>query len=91
MSQRARAWLVSLLTIGLLGHVLAAHLNGGSFTAYWHHIAGFFGVLAVTSVVILIPARLFWRERRSATLLAIGAVQAILGAVVVCLAVTTGR
>lgn len=76
---------VLLLSAGLLGHVIAAVLNGGSRIAYLHHIAGFFIILAVTSVLIIGMARLFWRGRPDVTMLVIATVQALMGAVVVYL------
>jgi len=83
MIDRSRAWMGALLLVGLLCHVVAAHLNGGSRIAYQHHILGFFAILVVTGVVIAVLGRLLWRERHDITLLTIGAVQTIVGILVV--------
>lgn len=85
MSNRARFWFWALLASALMGHIAAAVINGGSYTAYWHHILGFVGILAVTGGAILGIGWFFWRARRVETLLIIGAVQAIMGAVVIYL------
>ena len=71
-----------LLGIGLLGHVLAARAMGGSFTAYWHHIFGFFLILVVTGGIIALLGWRFWKGRRDITLLIIGVVQALFGILV---------
>jgi hypothetical protein len=70
-------WL--LLAVGLLGHVYAAHVMGGSRVAYTHHILGFGLILVVTGGVIAGAGYYFWRSRWSLALLVIGAVQALLG------------
>jgi hypothetical protein len=76
---RNRAWIGILLMVGLFGHLVAAHLSGGSSIAYQHHILGFFLILALTGVVTLALARFFWRGKRDTTLLTIAAVQAVVG------------
>ena len=68
-----------LLGLGLLGHLYAAHVIGGSLVAYTHHVLGFVLILVVTGAVIAGLGRLFWRSRQALTLLAIGVVQAVLG------------
>jgi hypothetical protein len=68
-----------LLIIGLLGHILAAEAMGGSRIAYTHHIIGFFIILLVSGVLIWAVGWRFWRKRSDITLIAISAVQAILG------------
>ena len=70
---------IILSGVGLLGHLLAAHAIGGSHIAYTHHIIGFCLILVVTGAVIAGLSWLFWRRRRDITVIAIGAVQAILG------------
>ena len=70
-------WL--LLGVGLLGHVYAAHVTGGSRIAYTHHILGFGLILVVTGGVIAGIGYRFWRSRWPLALLVIGAVQALLG------------
>jgi uncharacterized membrane protein len=81
-----RAWPAALmLLVGFLGHLIAAHLNGGSQVAYLHHVVGFFLILVVTGVVILGVGRLLWRGRTDITLFVIAVVQALMGAVVVYL------
>ncbi len=85
MNRRTGFWFGSLLLLGLLGHLVAAALNRGGPIAYWHHIFGFFAILAVTGAAIFGAGWIFWRGRRDATLIAIGVVQAIMGAVVLYL------
>jgi hypothetical protein len=76
-------WLgVVLLAIGLLGHVLAAHGTGGRPIDYQHHILGFFVIAVVTGAIIAALGWKFWPARRDVSILVIGAVQAIFGAVV---------
>ena len=70
-------WL--LLGVGLLGHVYAAHVMGGSRIAYTHHILGFGLILLVTGGVIAGAGYYYWRSRWALALLVIGAVQAIIG------------
>lgn len=74
---RALFWL--LLAIGLLGHVYAAHVMGGSRIAYTHHTLGFALILLVTGGIIVLLGRIFWRTRPYVTLIVIGLVQALLG------------
>lgn len=73
---------VSLLVLGLLAHVFAAHAIGGSGIAYRDHIFGFFFILLVTGAIIAAAGWRFWRGRRDVMLLVIGAVQALLGLVI---------
>lgn len=68
-----------LLAVGLLGHVYAAHVMGGSRVAYTHHILGFGLILLVTGGVIAGAGYYFWRSRWALALLVIGAVQALIG------------
>jgi hypothetical protein len=80
MLERRRIWLgVILVSVGLLGHLLAAHVMGGSAIAYEHHIFGFFLILFVTGTIIAGVGWRFWRGRHDITMLSIGAVQAIFG------------
>jgi hypothetical protein len=83
----------ALLVLGLLGHVYAAHLIGGSRMAYTHHVLGFFLILAVTGAIIVAVGRRFWRSRPDVTLLTVGVVQLLLGVMVVvdALGDTAGR
>jgi hypothetical protein len=74
------AWL--LLGLGLLGHLYAAHAMGGSRIAYTHHVLGFGLILLVTGGIIAGLGRWLWRSHSALTLLAIGAVQALLGLLV---------
>ena len=73
---------VLLLGLGLLGHLYAAHAIGGSRTAYTHHVLGFALILLVTGGIIAGVGWRFWRSRSAITVLAIGAVQALLGLLV---------
>ena len=76
-------WLgTMLLLVGLVGHVIAAHAMGGSRIAYVHHIGGFVGIAVVTGIIIVALGRLFWRGRRDITFLILGAVQALIGLLV---------
>ncbi|HMI56528.1 MAG TPA: hypothetical protein VK511_00630 [Gemmatimonadaceae bacterium] len=70
------------LALGLLGHVLAARAIGGTRLAFRDHIAGFV-ILSLVSWAIIGPLGWkFWRGRGDITVLAVGALQAILGFVV---------
>ena len=81
--RRLRSWTGwLLLAMGLLGHLLAARAIGGSRVAYLHHVGGFVLILVVTGAIIAALGARFWRGRHDVTLLAIGAVQALLGFVV---------
>ena len=73
---------VLLLVLGLLGHLYAAHAIGGSRVAYTHHVLGFLLILAVTGGIIAALGWRFWRSRPDLTMLAVGAVQAVLGVLV---------
>jgi hypothetical protein len=73
---------VLLLGLGLLGHLYAAHAIGGSRTAYTHHVLGFALILLVTGGLIAGVGWRFWRSRVATAVLAIGAVQALLGLLV---------
>ena len=53
---------------------------GGYRLAYTHHVAGFFIILAVTGGVIALLGWRFWRTRRDTMWVAIGAAQALFGA-----------
>lgn len=80
------AWLgVLLLSLGLLGHGIAAYLNGSGRIAYLHHVGGFFIILAVTGLLIAGAGRLFWRGRNDVTVFVIAIVQAVMGVVIVYL------
>ena len=82
-AHRRRVWLgVTLLGAGLFGHLLAARAIGGSFVAYRDHIAGFFILSLVSGAIIAGLGRRFWRGRHDITILALGALQALLGFVV---------
>lgn len=72
-----------LVVAGLIGHVLAAYLNGGSAIAYQHHIIGFVIILAVSGAALGLLARFVWRGRIGLTMLWLGIVQAAFGALVV--------
>ena len=81
-STRAWAIAIALLVVGLVGHVLAAKVNGGSTIAYQHHVFGFFLILVVTGAVIALLGLWLWRNRPGVTLVGIGVVQAVLGLLV---------
>ena len=68
-----------LLTIGLLGHLLAANAEGGRAIHYRHHILGFVLLSVVSGMVIAALGRFFWRGRPDVSLLIVGALQAIVG------------
>ena len=70
------------LGLGLLGHLFAAHAIGGDGVAYVHHVGGFLLILVVTGGVVAGLGWRFWRSRSDVTVLAIGAVQALLGLLV---------
>jgi hypothetical protein len=71
-----------LLGLGLLGHLLAARAIGGTYLAFRDHIAGFVILTLVSLAIIGGLGWKFWKTRRDITVLAVGAVQAILGLVV---------
>ena len=76
-------WAGAFFTVvGFLGHFLSARAIGGYAIAYRDHIFGFFVILLITGAIIALVGRFFWRGRRDITILTIGLVQAILGAVV---------
>ena len=82
-ARRLRLWLgVTLLGVGLLGHLLSAQAIGGYYVAYRDHIFGFFLLTTITGVIIAGLGWRFWRGRHDITLLTLGGVQAILGFVV---------
>lgn len=68
-----------LLAIGLLGHLLAAVVEGGHAIHYRHHIFGFVMLAVISGIVFAVLARFFWRGRHDVTLLIVGALQAFLG------------
>src|SRR5687768_5617460 len=72
----------AMLLGGLLGHVAAAQLMGGSGTAYFHHIGGFFLIAAITGLPIAGLTFLFWRRQRNRALLAFALIQLVLGILV---------
>ncbi len=71
-----------LLVAGLLGHIVAAHLNGGSRIAYVHHILGFFLIAAITGLPV---AAFVWfrRQHRNGALIAFGLIQVAFGILVI--------
>ena len=71
-----------LLALGLLGHCLAARAIGGTYLAFRDHIAGFVILTLASFAIIGGLGWKFWRGRWDITLLAVGAVQAILGFVI---------
>ena len=82
-ASRRRAWLGALLiVIGLLGHLFAARAIGGSYVAFRDHIFGFFLILLVSGALVAGLGWRFWKGRHDITLLIVGVVQALFGAVV---------
>ena len=82
-ASRSRTWLgVLLIVVGLLGHLFAARAIGGSYVAYKDHIFGFFLILLVSGALIAGLGWRFWRGRHDITLLIVGVVQALFGAVI---------
>ena len=76
-------WLgVILLVVGLSGHLLAARAIGGYYIAYRDHIAGFVFLTVVSGAILAALGWRFWKGRHDITLLSVGAVQAILGALI---------
>jgi hypothetical protein len=79
----AFVWLgLALLIAGFFFHYFSARAIGGSYIAYRDHIFGFFLIAIVTGAIIALIGHWLWRRRSDVTVLAIGAVQAILGYVV---------
>ena len=82
-ARRRWAWLGGLLiVVGLLGHLFAARAIGGSYVAYKDHIIGFFLILLVSGALIAGLGWRFWKGRHDITLLIVGVVQALFGAVI---------
>jgi len=82
-ASRRRIWLgVLLIVVGFLGHFFAARAIGGSYVAYRDHIFGFFLILLVSGAIIAGLGWRFWKGRRDITLLTVGVVQALFGAVI---------
>ena len=80
---RWQTWLgLVLIPLGLLGHLLAARAIGGTEIAFRDHIFGFFLILVVTGAVIAGLGWRFWKGRPDITILTIGVVQALFGAVI---------
>lgn len=70
---------LSLVAIGLVGHLLAAGAMGGTARAYFHHVLGFVLILVVSGAIVVALERRFWNRRFDITLLVIGAIQAAAG------------
>jgi len=82
-ASRRWAWLgVLLIVVGLLGHLFAARAIGGSYVAYKDHIIGFSLILLVSGALIAGLGWRFWKGRHDITLLIVGVVQALFGAVI---------
>jgi len=82
-ARRSRTWLgVLLLLVGLLGHLLAARAIGGSYVAYRDHIFGFVFLTLVSGALIAGLGWRFWRGRHDITLLTLGALQTLFGAII---------
>lgn len=82
-TRRSFAWLgVTLLCLGLLGHLLAARAIGGSHLAYRDHILGFLILCVLSGIVIGGLGWRFWKGRPDITLFAVGALQALFGLIV---------
>jgi hypothetical protein len=80
---RVRLWIgIVLLAVGLSGHLLAAAVTGGRSIHYRHHIFGFVFLSAVAWAILALLARRFWPNHHDITVLALGAVQAILGVMI---------
>jgi hypothetical protein len=73
---------VVLLAVGLSGHLLAAEATGGHYIHYRDHIFGFVFLSGVAWAILALLARRFWPGHRDVTVLALGAVQAILGVMI---------
>jgi hypothetical protein len=82
-ASRRRTWVgVLLLAVGLLGHLLAARAIGGYYIAYRDHIAGFLFLTVVSGGILAGLGWRFWRGRHDITVLILGALQTLFGAVV---------
>jgi hypothetical protein len=82
-ASRRRTWLgVLLLAVGLLGHLLAARAIGGYYIAYRDHIVGFLFLTVVSGAILAGLGWRFWRGRYDITLLILGALQTLFGAIV---------
>jgi ethanolamine transporter EutH len=75
-----RLWIgIVLLAVGLGGHLLAAEITGGTTVHYRHHVLGFLFLSAVAWAILALLGRRFWPGRHDITVLALGALQAIIG------------
>ena len=82
-ARRLRTWLgVVLLAIGLCGHLFAARALGGYYIAYRDHIFGFCIILVVTGAIVAALGWRYWKGRYDVMLLVIGAIQAVIGAII---------
>jgi hypothetical protein len=82
-ASRRRTWLgLLLLAVGLLGHLLAARAIGGYYIAYRDHIVGFLFLTVVSGAILAGLGWRFWRGRYDITLLILGALQTLFGAIV---------
>ena len=82
-ASRRRTWVgVLLLAVGLLGHLLAARAIGGYYIAYRDHIVGFLFLTVVSGAILASLGWRFWKGRHDITLLILGALQTLFGAVV---------
>jgi hypothetical protein len=76
-------WLgVILLGVGLLGHLLAARAIGGTYVAYRDHILGFVVLTLVSGAILAGLGSRFRKGRYDITLLILGVVQTLIGAVI---------
>ena len=73
----------ALTIVGFCCHLVAANMIRAVPMAYTHHIEGFFLIAIATGVLIAALEWFFWRGRRDVTVLVFGAVQALMGFVVI--------
>ena len=73
---------IVLLDVGLAAHVLAAMAIGGTALAYRDHLLGFLVLTVVSGALLFALSLRFWKGRHDITVLALGVVQASLGALV---------
>jgi hypothetical protein len=88
MISPSKRWLgAALLVAGLTGHLVSAYSIRANPRAFPDHLAGFFGIAAVTGVIIAALGWFFWRSRRDITWLIFCSVQAIIGLVVLLMTI----
>ena len=67
--------ITALLIGGLIGHVIAAWVNGIGGIAYFHHVVGFFFIAAITGLPIAALTFFVWPQHRNRAWVVFGVIQ----------------